>query len=258
MSSSSTFFSTPHPLVPLATFNVEDAQAALEEGRIGAAGDELALRGNSQAEQLASYSLFAPSTPPGLAGPGNHLQEPGDAGAEQVAPDFLGRLHHLKTLFRMPASQDPVSVMIHRCGPLLILDDGPRGWSRGASDDPSRPLPPLPSGDGASGVGPPPGLEDESQLMLAALGPSMERMLMGYATAPAVVDPPPGMLPEPPSSELRSKMRMKNTFIDIVEDEVDDPLSRSQSAPGRVGPPPALGDHADRRLAWRTARRARR
>eukprot|EP00927_Polykrikos_kofoidii_P047624 TRINITY_DN41885_c0_g1_i1.p1 TRINITY_DN41885_c0_g1~~TRINITY_DN41885_c0_g1_i1.p1 ORF type:complete len:1360 (+),score=211.36 TRINITY_DN41885_c0_g1_i1:72-4082(+) len=183
----------------------------------------------------AAYSLFPSSEAP-------------EDGGGPGAPDFLGRLHHLKTLFRMSQTTDPVSVMIHRVGPMLILDDGPYGWSRDAANhrpaDP--PLPPLQTSlqdtQGGAAI-------DEAQLMLAALDPSLEGSLLHGppGLGPPVKDPigeractpPPGLTAKAPPSELLSRLFVKNTFLDIMEEagsegENDETLQRSWSAPPTV------------------------
>lgn len=223
MASSSSLFTAPHPLVPLATFNVTDGSPAALEECGSAVQSELALMGGQG--EMRTYSLF-PSEEPPSGGSSN--------GGGQGAPDFLGRLHHLKTLFRMSATQDPVSVVIHRVGPLLILDDGPCGWSRGSSEHNQQPLPPLPGGT-CSGPKP---LEVESQLMLAALEPSLETQLAARppaeALAGAAPGPPPGL--QLPASELGRRLCVRNTFVDVMESDAEEAASGgAASAPARLG-----------------------
>merc|ERR1719453_2794165 len=70
--------------------------------------------------------------------------------------------------------------MIHRVGPLLILDNGPQGWSRGGEAGHPQPLPPP----GLDPPSPPKlsddheGFEAEPQLMLAALDASLRSSLL--------------------------------------------------------------------------------
>lgn len=220
----SSFFNAPHPLVPLATFNMTDVQpAALEESGSAQSGGELALVGDGHVrrEDMPTYSLFSSAE-----------QDSGSAG--HSPPDFLGRLHHLKTLFRMSATKEPVSVIIHRVGPLLILDDGPCGWSRGDAPDHSQPLPPL-SHETSSHRKP---QETDSQLMLAALDSSMETALVG-AVFDGITQPPVKTgelaLPQPPQSDLRQRICVKNTFLDVLEQEEAEVTTRTQSCPGRLG-----------------------
>eukprot|EP00439_Symbiodinium_sp_Y106_P012678 s296_g1.t2 len=76
------------------------------------------------------------------------------------AADFLGRLHHLKKMMRMSATGDAVSVLIHKVGPLLVLDDGPSLESTRSH------APTLESNPSYE--------QSESQLMLASLDASVE------------------------------------------------------------------------------------
>lgn len=186
----STLFTAPHPLVPLATFDVCGDCCALEP-------DNLAIRDD---QPLSTYSLF-PS---------------------EETPDFLGRLHHLKALLRMSATSDPVSIMIHRVGPMLILDDGP--FSSETDPRPSRDnwIGEESSSNALQGK--------EHQLMLAAMDPSLETML-------GVTGPPPG-LEMLVSDEFAASICVKNTFLDLAKDS-DEELERSRSAPGRFGREPS-------------------
>lgn len=272
-----TLFSAPHPLVPLATFSVgAERPAALEASPLltcrtsplftpcsqppvplplgqevehklhldGAVDTlpryEMFPSKDQQSDLDAEFSLFGTE---GLTPPVDPGVPPGLPEHESLngGPDFLGRLQHMKTLFRMSATNEPVSMMIHRVGPLLILDNGPQGWSRGEAGH-SQPLPP-PGLD-------PPGLSDEQgaleadpQLMLAALehlnaslfaasagdalASSAEGALSGY--------PPQLKLPEAPISELAPRLCVKNTFLDVEEDEDHEELARTHTAPGRMG-----------------------
>lgn len=275
--------SSSHPMVPLATLSVEAGHVsalaapqtlevpALACGSCGGCGEaaapepltglgplpalpvpgmegELALVGEHQlpappslavdgpASPAATYSLFAPTLgpPPGLCP---------DMDADGISPDFLGRLDHLKSLFRISATQEPISIMIHKVGPMLILDDGPRGWSRGSMD---QPLPPLPDSD-AGGWD----RDRNSQLMLAELDP------LSNSFSQVVTDdmPPPGLPPASrPVPATGSQLCVKNTFIDLVEEaeSYDDPdeLLRTRSAPPRMSMAPGSPMHRAQDGEW--------
>ncbi|CAK9041678.1 unnamed protein product, partial [Durusdinium trenchii] len=203
-------------LEPLATFDVRRAVAleappgfSLLDG-----GEEEAVREHCTAAHARELSL-TPSEP--------------ESQAERNA-DFLGRLHHFKNLFRMSATDHPVSVMIHKVGPMLILDDGPRLANRGVGVPPD------------AGIG----LDHEQSLMLAELDPSLEMALgaLGEETSSLASLAP----------ELKNRLCVKNTFLDIDEGSDYESLGRAQSAPGRVDcdTPRSMISEADH-LAHQTA-----
>mmetsp|Transcript_39131 Transcript_39131/g.92054 ORF Transcript_39131/g.92054 Transcript_39131/m.92054 type:complete len:1199 (-) Transcript_39131:92-3688(-) len=222
---SASLSSSPQTLEPLATFPVADI------------GDVRAEDWRRPQEYMQAYARFGPDMTVGNRRDA-FVREDGPPGL----PDFLGRLHQMKTLLRMSATQDPISLMIHRAGPLLILDDGPRGWTRGAEEQqqeqPVHELDDFPLQDGAGSD-----FAANSELTLAALDSAMETALHAHAqinpppTPP--MRPPPGLsLPELPANCTGPNARVfvKNTFVDVVEDEERDDIGRTQSAPGRMGP----------------------
>mmetsp|Transcript_104655 Transcript_104655/g.197166 ORF Transcript_104655/g.197166 Transcript_104655/m.197166 type:complete len:1365 (+) Transcript_104655:59-4153(+) len=223
----SSVFSAPHPMVPLATFNVDEGRPALEVGSASDAAEEHEITllcdqdavmeagavssaglpgGIHRAVQKpaardrpeeAGYSLFHSDCQSPLASSSEYTLEPppglgGEHDLEHAPPDFLGRLHHLKTLFRMSATTEPVSMMIHRVGPLLILDDGPYGECHGTADQ-SKQLPPH-----WSQSGPPPGLSDSDDATPSAR-PTILRPPPGLSdddtprARPTIFRPPPGL-----------------------------------------------------------------
>eukprot|EP00931_Biecheleriopsis_adriatica_P064712 TRINITY_DN39437_c0_g1_i3.p1 TRINITY_DN39437_c0_g1~~TRINITY_DN39437_c0_g1_i3.p1 ORF type:complete len:1112 (+),score=235.86 TRINITY_DN39437_c0_g1_i3:149-3484(+) len=145
----------------------------------------------------------------------------------------------------MPVTKDEVSVMIHKVGPLLILDDGPSLSSSGAhgssceSGDQPRPL-----HDNSNNSAAYEQLESKSQLMLAALDPSVEKLFLPPPGLPPPLPgprpaPPPelglGDLPAaPPDTDLSARLYVKNTFLDL-RDEEEEPLERTRSAPACMG-----------------------
>jgi len=220
------------------TYSLFPSSRAPGEDQPGASDYDYSLFSTGSAESPVDSAM-----PPGLDTVDSALPPGLDSGFLDAAPDFLGRLDHMKTLFRMSATKEPVSMMIHRVGPLLILDNGPQGWSHGESGHPL----PLP----------PPGLEHpdldcehgardaEPQLMLAALDASLQASFMGAAEPeassmePPVFGQPPGLLAQAPSSELAQRLIVKNTFLDVAPEEQDEEdlsvHTRTHSAPGRIG-----------------------
>ncbi|CAK0820604.1 unnamed protein product, partial [Prorocentrum cordatum] len=94
----SSLFDSPHPLVPLGKFEVAEGGPPLPralEGERPPVGGSLLARG-----EVSTYALFPQEDPGGAA-----LRDAAAGEDHLQAPDFLGRLHHLKTLFRMPVSQ---------------------------------------------------------------------------------------------------------------------------------------------------------
>lgn len=186
-------------LEPLATFDVRSAVAlqapnfSLLDG-----AEETVSREDCTAAQARELSI-TPSEP-----------------ESQADADFLGRLHHFKNMFRMSATEDPVSVLIHKVGPLLIFDDGPRVRDRVDRTDGNQ----IPGFD-----------HEQSQLMLAELDPSLE-MALGTSSRPAGYSRPGLLAPE--LNSLNSRLCVKNTFLDVDEDDENESLGRAQSAPGRV------------------------
>eukprot|EP00930_Biecheleria_cincta_P085098 TRINITY_DN74515_c0_g1_i1.p1 TRINITY_DN74515_c0_g1~~TRINITY_DN74515_c0_g1_i1.p1 ORF type:complete len:1204 (-),score=206.68 TRINITY_DN74515_c0_g1_i1:141-3752(-) len=236
--SSSSLFSEPLPLVPQATWDLDGSRpvpAALESNQELQGGEIVLPAQEAQAEwpvvdrdrQERTYSLF----------PSGDSSHEADDDNDDHSADFLGRLHHLKTIFRMSATKDPVSVMIHKVGPVLILDDGPSlnsfSGSAGSCEDTSQPRSLAQNSVGSTETS-----QTESQLMLGELDPALENTLLGPLTESVPPGlPPPGLgdvLPAVPTTDLGERLIVKNTFLDILDDDEED-LHRTRSAPGRMG-----------------------
>jgi len=130
------------------------------------------------------------------------------------APNFIGQMTQMKSLFRSAQCADEVSILLHKVGDYVILDQGPT-------------LTETPDQETSE-------VKDDPLTLVPYA--AMEKYVQPRRTGPGAKSLKGSDFPELPDAP-RVRTEVKNTFINVIEDESDDgwEFERTRSLPAKLG-----------------------